>query len=661
MSSRNEDYLRGLKGRDPQEFADAAEVFVSYKQAAENPTARAAMAMGGAGTVMGAAANPHDRVGGAIRGGAVGDLGGAVAQKLHEKLGSGITKCSKCRMMHKGACGDSAKTAMMGAAVKAVRPTSKIPDAAATAYDTKRNLHALTKTASDSWRVHPKTPTTIIYDSKTKNQYISYGDDPLKKLVAANFARSPDSRPGTSHSGQVLQDIEGNKEVKGVIPDFARRDRRGLSVVGGIIGAWPGLSTKSLPATLIGGAAGAASGYIGGHLLGKSRENKVREAVGIPARGVFTDPMSGPEGRQKAISSIEAIYNKRQEKVKNRSNQLNKWVSKDDPDWAAKDSPAVETTKTAFVRGAVQGLRGFAARNPAAVAGAAGGAAGAGGAALMRSGAGSAIRANRPMVARHQSAPGATGSRALRDMRQAVKLASLRSMLRPTFAGDSVVATSGGESSAKVASLTKLARDLASMAKSASPYGSVPQFDTKERAPDTLPEVGLTDSIKEDAKEMWGTLRKKYRDYKAMRADIVGAKPVPKTPELPVKIEPPTDILKEGSIKEVIRKALPNVQEATVGGLGALLLGGSTYLASRPRKDLGGKSSAEDDLERIVAARKADDRDRGFSGQVTTHTLDFAKNLETEFRKRPIASGLLGAAIGAGLGIKGARILGAGR
>lgn len=92
---------------------------------------------------------------------------------------------------------------------------------------------------------------------------------------------------------------------------------------------------------------------------------------------------------------------------------------------------------------------------------------------------------------------------------------------------------------------------------------------------------------------------------------------------------------------------------------GALLLGGGTYLASRPRKDLGGKSTSEVKLEGTVRGQRAEGEEHaGFAKKLKNRLNEFDHGLAKVFRQHPVKGALVSAANGAAVGNLAARALG---
>lgn len=88
---------------------------------------------------------------------------------------------------------------------------------------------------------------------------------------------------------------------------------------------------------------------------------------------------------------------------------------------------------------------------------------------------------------------------------------------------------------------------------------------------------------------------------------------------------------------------------ATAGGL-------STYLASKPRAELGGKSRAEEDLEAIVEAQKGRP-ESGLLHKMRNRTSELEHGYAQAFRDHPVKASLLGAAAGASGGYGLAKLL----
>lgn len=98
---------------------------------------------------------------------------------------------------------------------------------------------------------------------------------------------------------------------------------------------------------------------------------------------------------------------------------------------------------------------------------------------------------------------------------------------------------------------------------------------------------------------------------------------------------------------------------AAITGAGALAGTVGTYLSSRPKKDLGGRSSSERDLEAAVRAQKGEP-ERGFFEKLKNRTTESSSGYAKAMREHPGKAALFGGAVG-GLGAHSiARLLGAG-
>jgi len=100
---------------------------------------------------------------------------------------------------------------------------------------------------------------------------------------------------------------------------------------------------------------------------------------------------------------------------------------------------------------------------------------------------------------------------------------------------------------------------------------------------------------------------------------------------------------------------------AVMGG-SAALLGGGTYLSSRPKKELGGKSSAEASLEDAVRGiKERGEANSGFLSKLRNRQTKFNYELAKLFREHPAKAALLAGVTGAATGGTLAKLLGAGR
>jgi hypothetical protein len=88
---------------------------------------------------------------------------------------------------------------------------------------------------------------------------------------------------------------------------------------------------------------------------------------------------------------------------------------------------------------------------------------------------------------------------------------------------------------------------------------------------------------------------------------------------------------------------------AAAGGLG-------TYLASRPREELGGKSKAEDELEGMVEAHQKRP-EHGLLHKMKNRTTELEHGYAKAFRDHPLKAGIIGAGAGATGGYGLARLL----
>ena len=93
--------------------------------------------------------------------------------------------------------------------------------------------------------------------------------------------------------------------------------------------------------------------------------------------------------------------------------------------------------------------------------------------------------------------------------------------------------------------------------------------------------------------------------------------------------------------------------------VGALLLGGTTYLASRPKAEHKGRSEAEVELGDVVKGqRAAGERHAGFVKKMKNRLNEFNHGVAKVFREHPVKGALVNAASGAALGRFAAKALG---
>lgn len=96
-------------------------------------------------------------------------------------------------------------------------------------------------------------------------------------------------------------------------------------------------------------------------------------------------------------------------------------------------------------------------------------------------------------------------------------------------------------------------------------------------------------------------------------------------------------------------------------GIGAALLGGHTYIKSKPRKELGGQSEHEYAYNNAVREQRArGEEGAGLSRKVTNRTRELVAGLAKAFREHPAKATLLGMGTGALTGLSIARMMGAG-
>jgi hypothetical protein len=111
---------------------------------------------------------------------------------------------------------------------------------------------------------------------------------------------------------------------------------------------------------------------------------------------------------------------------------------------------------------------------------------------------------------------------------------------------------------------------------------------------------------------------------------------------------------KRASLAEKM-KSLGPLSLGLIGG-GAAAGGIGTYLASRPREELGGKSKAEDELEGMVEQHQKRP-EHGLLHKMKNRTTELEHGYAKAFRDHPLKAGLLGAGAGATGGYGLARLL----
>ena len=186
-------------------------------------------------------------------------------------------------------------------------------------------------------------------------------------------------------------------------------------------------------------------------------------------------------------------------------------------------------------------------------------------------------------------------------------------------------------------------------------------IDAREAAVNRLPQKGLPPlAMDQHIDDIKNSLLGKVDDIKNLRRQIISGDKQKK-----VRLSrPPSELmdkLKEAGLKDTFKK-LTDPAMLTAMGIGATAGGTGMYLSSRPKKSLGGKSSAERDLETMVSAQKARGEDgASFPRRMKNRYVEFSKGLATDFRKSPGAATAMGAISGATAGALAARMLGAGK
>lgn len=172
-----------------------------------------------------------------------------------------------------------------------------------------------------------------------------------------------------------------------------------------------------------------------------------------------------------------------------------------------------------------------------------------------------------------------------------------------------------------------------------------------------LPERGLPKAaIEQDIDDLKRKLLGTVDEYRDIRTQLTTG-PKEKKVRLP---KPPPDVMEK--LKLAGLKDMLDPTTLASMGLGGLVGGTGTYLASRPKKSLGGKSSGEADLETLVAAQKArGEEGASFPRRLKNRYVEFSKGLATDFRKSPGSAAAMGAVTGATAGALAAKMLGAGK
>jgi hypothetical protein len=108
---------------------------------------------------------------------------------------------------------------------------------------------------------------------------------------------------------------------------------------------------------------------------------------------------------------------------------------------------------------------------------------------------------------------------------------------------------------------------------------------------------------------------------------------------------------KTASIAKMLPETLRNPASLGVIGASAALFGLANYIASRPKKSLGGKSVAQTELEKQLKRQQAvAGKDDKLRTRISRRTTEYQKNLADEYAKSPRAAALRSAGIGAGVG-----------
>jgi hypothetical protein len=151
--------------------------------------------------------------------------------------------------------------------------------------------------------------------------------------------------------------------------------------------------------------------------------------------------------------------------------------------------------------------------------------------------------------------------------------------------------------------------------------------------------------------------RKEKDSCMGKSAQIGGTPPAPTPPLKPITAGTSPKVPSLGMPKMASGKIL-NARNLG-SAVGALLLGGSTYLASRPRKEHHGKSEAEVELADVVRGQKAEgERHAGFVKKMKNRLNEFNHGVSKVFREHPVKGALVNAVSGATLGRYAAKALG---
>ncbi len=109
------------------------------------------------------------------------------------------------------------------------------------------------------------------------------------------------------------------------------------------------------------------------------------------------------------------------------------------------------------------------------------------------------------------------------------------------------------------------------------------------------------------------------------------------------------------ALVDAVKSIDPNLLKTT--GLGALIGGAGTYLASKPQEDTG-KSRAEEELEGKIEAQK-NQPERGLLSKMHHRNTELEHGYAKAFREHPIGAAMMGAATGAAGGYGIGRLAGA--
>lgn len=156
--------------------------------------------------------------------------------------------------------------------------------------------------------------------------------------------------------------------------------------------------------------------------------------------------------------------------------------------------------------------------------------------------------------------------------------------------------------------------------------------------------------VVKEVKGIWGTLKRKYRDYLARRTAMGIAPVVP----APIK----SVISKEAGLEKMIPSYLKTRTGAGVTAATAAAFGIGNFIANMPRESLGGKGKAQVHFEGKVRANDAAGLEgAGLTKKFRNRMAEFQKGLATDFTEHPGGAAATGALVGMSVGSQVARIV----